>query len=126
VGANPPKEQPEPISYFAYLLIVLAGIWFIGAIVGVMRLLMRPPRGPYPVTLPPNEADRPFLTLVLPFAALLTVAVIVVGFGTLFLGLSTISDIYPLAVDLFIVCLVMFIASILALRGSRGQPAEVH
>jgi hypothetical protein len=122
VGSNPitASESQEPVSYFAYLLIALAVIWFLAAIAGIVRLLLRPQTGPFAAPMPPNELDRPYLTFILPFASILTVAVIVVGFGTLFLGLSTISDVYPLAVDLFIVCLVMLIATTLALRRPRG------
>jgi len=126
VGSNPPKETPESLSLLAYLLIVLAGIWFLAAIAGIIRLLMRPTRGPYAVPLAPSEQDRHFLSFVMPFGALITVAIIVVVFGTSFLQLSHISDIYPLAVDLAVVCLVMLIATVAAMRGGSQHSSAVH
>src|SRR5579884_2270740 len=132
VGSNLPPQQPEPLSLLAYLLIALAVVWFVAAIVGIVRLLMRPTRGPYAVAYPEPEQDRPFLSLIMPFGALITVAIIVTIFGVSFLMLARISpkmfdtEIYPLAVDLFIVCFVMFVATILALRGSKAEHPEVH
>jgi len=62
----------------------------------------------------------------MPFGALITVAIIVVVFGTSFLQLSHISDIYPLAVDLAVVCLVMLIATVAAMRGGSQHSSAVH
>jgi hypothetical protein len=132
VGSNLPPQQPEPLSLLAYLLIALAVVWFVAAIVGIVRLLMRPTRGPYAVAYPEPEQDRPFLSLIMPFGALITVAIIVTVFGVSFLMLARISpkifdtEIYPLAVDLFIVCFVMFVATVLASRGSKAEHPEVH
>lgn len=132
VGSNPPQEKPEGLPILAYLLIILAGVWFLAAIAGIIRLLARPTTGPYAVPLPPSETDRHFLSFVMPFGAIVTVGIILVAFGSLFLWLASISpkafdtEIYPLAVDLFIVCFVMLVATVLALRGG-GQPrTEVH
>jgi hypothetical protein len=132
VGSNPPKETVESLPLLAWLLIVLAAIWFVAAIAGIIRLLMRPTTGPYAVALPAPEQDRHFLSFIMPFGAIITVFVILVCFGTLFLWLAGISpkafdtEIYPLAVDLFIVCFVMFVATMLVLRGSRQSHSEVH
>jgi len=132
VGANLPPGQPEPLSLLAYLLIALAIVWFVAAIVGIVRLLMRPQQGPYAVAVPEPERDRPFLSFIMPFTALITVAIIVTVFGVSFLFLARISpkifdtEVYPLAVDLFIVCFVMMVATILALRGGKDQHTEVH
>jgi hypothetical protein len=132
VGANLPPGQPEPLSLLAYLLIALAIVWFAAAIVGIVRLLMRPQQGPYAVAVPEPERDRPFLSFIMPFTALITVAIIVTVFGVSFLFLARISpkifdtEVYPLAVDLFIVCFVMMVATILALRGGKDQHTEVH
>ncbi|MBV8083650.1 MAG: hypothetical protein JO247_02430 [Chloroflexi bacterium] len=133
VGANAPQEQQEPISLFAYLLIALAIVWFLAAIGGIIRIMTRPTRGPYAQPLTPAESDRGFLTFVMPFIALITVAIIVVVFGTLFLWLAGISprmfdtEIYPVIVDLFIIAFVMFVATMLALRQPGGQSSNaVH
>jgi hypothetical protein len=132
VGSNPPQESVESQPYFAYLLIILAGIWFLAAIAGIIRLLIRPTTGPYAVPLPPPEQDRHFLSFVMPFVAIITVFVILIAFGSLFLWLASISprafdtEILPLAVDLFIVCFVMLVATVLALRGSGQPQTEVH
>ena len=132
VGSNPPQEKPEGLSIFAYLLIVLAGVWLLASIAGIIRLMMRPTKGPYAAPMPPSERDRHFLSFGMPFQALLTVAVIVVAWGVLFLYLASISpkvfdtDLYPFAVDLFVVCLVMLIATIAALRGGSQTGTEVH
>jgi hypothetical protein len=125
VGGNAPTTQQEPLSYFAYLLIALAAIWFIAALVGIVRLLIRPPAGQAELISDP-ERDRPFLSLIMPFAALLTVAVIVVGWGVLFLWVSSFSEIGVLAIDLFVVCFVMLIATLMALRGSKPTQTGVH
>jgi hypothetical protein len=131
VGANAPKQTEEPTSLFAYLLIALAVVWFLGAIGGIARILTRP-RGLYPQPLPATESDRVFLSFLMPFVALLTVIVILVAFGVLFLWLASISprsfdtEVYPFAVDLFIICFVMFVATMLALRDGGKKPSAVH
>ncbi len=125
VGGNAPTTQQEPLSYLAYLLIVLAVIWFIAALVGIVRLLIRPPAG-QAAFIPDPEKDRPFLSFIMPFAALVTVGVIVTIWGVLFLWVSHYSEIGVLAIDLFVVCFVMLIATILALRASRQAPTGVH
>jgi hypothetical protein len=124
VGGNAPKETIESMSWFAYLLIVLAVIWFVAAIIGIVRLLSRPRT--MEAALPPPERDRPFLSFFMPLGALVTVFIILSIWGLLFLWVSHYSELYPLAIDLFVVCLVMLIATIAALR-EGGQPrSEVH
>ena len=126
VGGNAPKELPEPTPYFAYLLIVLGGIWFFAAIAGIVRLMSRPRGVAYTADIPDAERDRPFLSFIMPFGALITVAVIVTIWGLLFLQTSHLSELYPLAIDLFVVCLVMLIATVAALRGGGQARTEVH
>jgi hypothetical protein len=131
VGGNLTEPKSEPVSIFAWLLIALAAIWFIAAIIGIIRLLSRPRA--YAAAMPPAEQDRTFLTFIMPFAALVTVFAILSAFGLLFLWLARISpkmfdtEIYPLIVDLVIVCGVMFLATVAALKSSGGQhQTEVH
>jgi len=132
VGANAPPPTQEPMSLFAYLLIALAIVWFVAAIAGIVRILMRPQRGPFAVPMPAQEQDRGFLSFIMPFGALITVAIIVVAFGSLFLWLASISprafdtEIYPFAVDLFIIAFVMFVATMLHLRGGGRSGSAVH
>ena len=126
VGGNAPKESVEPKPYFAYLLIVLGGIWFFAAIAGIVRLMSRPRGVAYTAAVPDAERDRPFLSFIMPFGALITVAIIVTVWGVLFLATSHLSELYPLAIDLFVVCLVMLIATVAALRGGARPGTEVH
>jgi len=46
--------------------------------------------------------------------------------GVLFLATSHVSELYPLAIDLFVVCLVMLIATVAALRSGAPSRTEVH
>jgi hypothetical protein len=126
VGGNAPRAAQEPVPLFAYLLIVLGAVWFFAAIAGIVRLLSRPRSGPYAASVPEPEMDRPFLSFIMPFAALVTVAIVVTVWGLIFLQTSHISELYPLAIDLFVVCLVMLIATVASLRGGRQPRAEVH
>ena len=77
-------------------------------------------------SVPEPEMDRPFLSFIMPFAALVSVAIVVTVWGLIFLQTSHISELYPLAIDLFVVCLVMLIATVASLRGGRQPRAEVH
>ena len=125
VGANVPKETAPPTSLFAYLLIILAAIWFALALIGIYRLLTQPRyRGPYPVELPPSETSRSFLSFGMPFLALICLAIIIGAWGILFLQLARLGELYPLAVDLLIICLVMFVATFLALRGPSRRALQ--
>ncbi|HEY8695054.1 MAG TPA: hypothetical protein VIR57_20175 [Chloroflexota bacterium] len=126
VGGNAPRAAQEPVPLFAYLLIVLGAVWFFAAIAGIVRLLSRPRSGPYAASVPEPEMDRPFLSFIMPFAALVSVAIVVTVWGLIFLQTSHISELYPLAIDLFVVCLVMLIATVASLRGGRQPRAEVH
>ncbi|HLG71163.1 MAG TPA: hypothetical protein VK009_12125 [Chloroflexota bacterium] len=126
VGANPTQETKEPLNWFAYLLIILAGVWFIAAIAGIIRLVTRPVSPAAAAAIPDAERDRPFLSFIMPFGALITVAIIVTCWGVLFLWLSSINEVYTLAVDLFVVCFVMLVATLMALAGGRKRPTEVH
>jgi hypothetical protein len=126
VGGNTPQEQQEPLPYFAYLLIILGVVWFFAAMAGIVRLMSRPRSPAYLASVPEAEQDRPFLSFIMPFGALITVAIVVTIWGMVFLQTSHISELYPLAIDLFVVCLVMLIATAAALKGG-GQPrTEVH
>ena len=125
VGGNITPPAQEPVSIFAWLLIGLAVLWFFAAMVGITRRMSRP-RGMLASPLPPQESDRNYLSFLLPLAALVTVGIIVGIWGMLFLWTSHESELYPLAIDLFVVCFVMLIATLAALKGG-GQPrAEVH
>jgi hypothetical protein len=125
VGGNTPQQQQEPTSLFAYFLIALAVVWFFAALAGITKLMSRP-RGMLPTMMPAQESDRTFLSFIMPFAALLTVAVIVTIWGLIFLETSHASELYPLAIDLFVVCFVMLIATVAALRGGSQPRSEVH
>ncbi|HVA24406.1 MAG TPA: hypothetical protein VMW62_08435 [Chloroflexota bacterium] len=126
VGGNAPKEAQEPVPLFAYLLIALGIIWFFAAIAGIARLLSRPRGVAYTAGVPPLEQDRPYLSFIMPFVALISVGLIVTAWGLIFLQTSHISEVYPLAIDLFVVCLVMLIATVASLRGGRPPQIEVH
>ncbi|GEM_PF-5878859 len=125
VGANPAVQQQEPVSMFAYLLIALAVLWFLIAVAGIIRLMTTPARGPY-AQLPPSEADRHFLSFGMPFVTIITVAIIVGFWGILFLFIGSYSEVYTLAVDLLVVCGVMLIATMAALRASRQHRSALQ
>src|SRR6185312_3370562 len=124
LGGNAEVQTREPLPLFAYLLIILGALWFFAALAGIMRLLSRPRT--MMEALPPAERDRPFLSFFMPLGALITVAVILSAWGLLFLWTAHFSEIYPLAIDLFVVCLVMLIATVAALKGGGQTHTEVH
>ncbi|MHB8618796.1 MAG: hypothetical protein ACYDAG_04360 [Chloroflexota bacterium] len=131
VGSNIQKVQPEPVSLFAYALIVVAALWLVFSLIGIVRLLTRPGvRGLggsyYPVSaadIPPAEKGRGFLSFGAPFVVLACVFVLVVGWGNLFLALP---ELYTLVGDFLIICLVMGIATLLALRGGASGSGSGH
>ncbi len=125
VGAIVPTETLQQPNFLVYLLVALAALFAIYAILNMLRLLFAPPPAVV-AAMPPAETGRAFLSFVMPFLAIIVVLGVVICWGELFLWAASFSEWYTLGIDLFVVCLVMAIATLMAMRTSRGGDSAVH